>query len=57
MKGFEIIELKQLAGDRCKIYTVRMAGDRCSVFERFINEYFGNYQVIVCHYFMEMMVR
>ena len=26
MKGFEIIELKQLAGDRCKIYTVRMAG-------------------------------
>ena len=32
MKGFEIIELKQLAGDRC------------SVFERFINEYFGNYQ-------------
>ena len=44
MKGFEIIELKQLAGDRCKIYTVRMAGDRCSVFERFINEYFGNYQ-------------
>ena len=26
MRGFEIIELKQLAGDRCKIYTVRMAG-------------------------------
>ena len=44
MKGFEIIELKQLAGDRCKIYTVRMAGESSSVFERFINEYFGNYQ-------------
>ena len=44
MKGFEIIELKQLAGDRCKIYTVRMAGESCSVFERFIKEYFENYQ-------------
>ena len=31
MKGFEIIELKQLAGDRC------------SVFERFIKEYFEKY--------------
>lgn len=52
----DIVELQELSGNKCKIYSVQLNGSDCTLFDDFLNEYDDKYPDQVDFIFNQLIV-